>query len=116
MFKRKQPKPKPLPFTEEQIRDKAYEIWKARKGANGSPEEDWGAAIAALKSERALPKRMRRFRHTFKTDEDRKLALELENSAQTKSKPHFSSGTTRNRLRWDKPIPDLSKQQRTPGY
>ncbi len=50
--KRSASKPKPLPFTEEQISAKAYEIWEKR-GHQGTPEENWQAAIAALKPERS---------------------------------------------------------------
>jgi hypothetical protein len=50
--KRRASKPKPPRFTEEQISAKAYEIWEKR-GQQGTPEENWQTAIAALKQERS---------------------------------------------------------------
>ncbi len=50
--KRRASKPKLLPFTEEQISTKAYELWEKR-GQQGTSEENWQAAIAALKQERS---------------------------------------------------------------
>ena len=50
--KRRVSKTKPLPFTEEQISAKAYEILE-RRGQQGTPEENWQSAIAALKRERS---------------------------------------------------------------
>jgi len=51
-LKRLAGKLKPLPFTEEQISVRAYEMWEKR-GQQGTPEENWQAAIAALKRERS---------------------------------------------------------------
>ena len=51
-LKRLAGKPKPLPFTEEQISVRAYELWEKR-GQQGTPEENWQAAIAALKREQS---------------------------------------------------------------
>ena len=51
-LKRLAGKLKPLPFTEEQISVRAYEMWGER-GQQGTPEENWQAAIAALKRERS---------------------------------------------------------------
>jgi uncharacterized protein YjbI with pentapeptide repeats len=45
----KSAKPKTLPFSDEQIRVKAYQIWQ--KHSESSPEENWNAAIKALKTE-----------------------------------------------------------------
>ena len=50
--KRRVSKPKPLPLTNEQISVKAYKIWE-RRGQQGTSEENWQAAIAALKKERS---------------------------------------------------------------
>ncbi|MBW4538996.1 MAG: DUF2934 domain-containing protein [Myxacorys chilensis ATA2-1-KO14] len=50
-LKRRALKSKPLSFTEEQISAKSYEIWEKR-GHQGTPEENWQAAIAALRQER----------------------------------------------------------------
>ena len=51
-LKRLAGKLKPLSFTEEQISVRAYEMWKKR-GQQGTPEENWQAAIAALRRERS---------------------------------------------------------------
>ena len=51
----------PTPFTDEQIRAKAHEIWRSRNGSAGSSEQDWEAAIAALKAESAPIKRFWRW-------------------------------------------------------
>ena len=58
--KRRVSKTKPLPFTEEQISAKAYEIWE-RCGQQGTPEENWQAAIVALKRERSPLWKLRRW-------------------------------------------------------
>ncbi|MGQ9871358.1 pentapeptide repeat-containing protein, partial [Leptodesmis sp.] len=45
---------KPRPFPNEQVKTKAYELWKARDGKGGSPElEDLKKAIDSLKAERS---------------------------------------------------------------
>ena len=59
-LKRRASKPKPLPFTEEKINVKAYEIWE-RRGQQGTPEETWQAAISALKRERVPLWTLRQF-------------------------------------------------------
>jgi hypothetical protein len=41
------------PFSDEQIRVKAYIIWQERMATGGSPEDDWQAAIDHLQQERA---------------------------------------------------------------
>ncbi len=56
-------KPKPLPFTEEQISIRAYEIWEQR-GRRGTPEENWQAAIVALRRERSP---VWKLHHTWQT-------------------------------------------------
>ncbi len=58
LFKRRGASPKPHRFSEEQIQQKAYELWKARGEASGSSENDWQQAIAALQHERSLPGRV----------------------------------------------------------
>jgi uncharacterized protein YjbI with pentapeptide repeats len=50
MHFKKTAKPQKLPFTDEQIRDKAYQIWQQDK--ERSPEENWNTAIKLLKTER----------------------------------------------------------------
>jgi uncharacterized protein YjbI with pentapeptide repeats len=45
----KSTKPKALPFSDEQIRVKAYQIWQ--KHSESLPEENWKAAIKTLKTE-----------------------------------------------------------------
>jgi uncharacterized protein YjbI with pentapeptide repeats len=50
MRPRKTAKPKELPFSDEQIRAKAYQVWQ--KNEEHSSEENWDAAIKALKTER----------------------------------------------------------------
>jgi len=47
------PRQKPLPFNEEQLRVKAYELWQQR-GAESSAEENWEYAIKSLERERSL--------------------------------------------------------------
>ncbi len=54
---------KPLPFAEEEIQAKAYELWQQR-GDESSAEENWKDAIAVLARERYLKqvlKPVRRF-------------------------------------------------------
>jgi uncharacterized protein YjbI with pentapeptide repeats len=57
MHTKKTAKPQKLPFSDEQIRAKAYEIWRERMTPCGSPEDDWQKAIHQaihlLKQERA---------------------------------------------------------------
>jgi uncharacterized protein YjbI with pentapeptide repeats len=53
MHTKKTAKPQKLPFSDEQIRTKAYEIWRERMTPCGSPEDDWQKAIHLLKQERA---------------------------------------------------------------
>jgi hypothetical protein len=56
-LKRKKPakksRPRSLPFSEEQIRAKAYEIWQERMRRGAPPQDDWHAAIQRLKQERS---------------------------------------------------------------
>ncbi len=56
-LKRKKPakksRPRSLPFSEEQIRAKAYEIWQERMSRGAPPQDDWHAAIQRLKQERS---------------------------------------------------------------
>jgi len=66
-LKRLAGKLKPLPFTEEQIGVRAYEVWEKR-GQQGTPEENWQAAIAALRRERAP---LWKLRHTWQTATDK---------------------------------------------
>jgi uncharacterized protein YjbI with pentapeptide repeats len=49
----KKSRSKSLPFSEEQIRAKAYEIWRERMTPSGSQEDDWQQAIHRLQQERA---------------------------------------------------------------
>jgi uncharacterized protein YjbI with pentapeptide repeats len=49
----KKSRSKSLPFSEEQIRAKAYEIWRERMTPSGSPADDWQQAIHRLQQERA---------------------------------------------------------------
>jgi uncharacterized protein YjbI with pentapeptide repeats len=53
MHAKKNAKPRKLPFSDEQIRAKAYEIWRERMTSYGSPEDDWLKAIHSLQQERA---------------------------------------------------------------
>jgi uncharacterized protein YjbI with pentapeptide repeats len=53
MHAKKTAKPRKLPFSDEQIRAKAYEIWRERMTPSGSPEDDWQKAIHSLQQERA---------------------------------------------------------------
>ena len=46
MFKKK--------FSDDEIRSKAHELWRTRKGEENTSADDWNAAIAALKTERSL--------------------------------------------------------------
>lgn len=55
--RKKIPKLKPVPFTDEQIRAKAHGIWLSRNGNAESAEQDWQDAIAALEAERSPAKR-----------------------------------------------------------
>jgi len=50
--------PKPVPFTEAQIRERAYELWQAQP--EGSAAEHWDGAIEALRRERSLVWQVRR--------------------------------------------------------
>jgi uncharacterized protein YjbI with pentapeptide repeats len=50
MHNKKSTKPQKLPFTDEQIRSKAYQI--SQKYPERSPDENWDAAIKAIKKER----------------------------------------------------------------
>lgn len=43
-----------LPFTEEQIRARAYELWQKRNGREGSSEKDWHQAIEELNQENSI--------------------------------------------------------------
>jgi uncharacterized protein YjbI with pentapeptide repeats len=49
----KKSRPRSLPFSEEQIRAKAYEIWQERMSRGAPPQDDWHAAIKRLKQERS---------------------------------------------------------------
>ena len=49
MFKKK--------FSEDEIRIKAHELWRAREGKGKTPDDDWNEAIESLKTERSLIKR-----------------------------------------------------------
>ncbi|MBC7969382.1 MAG: DUF2934 domain-containing protein, partial [Verrucomicrobia bacterium] len=51
-MKRSQRPPKPSPFTETQIRERAYQLWQER-GESASSDDNWQAAIEALKRERS---------------------------------------------------------------
>lgn len=51
MFNKKQPSS--FPFSEDEIRTKAYKVWK-EQGIDRSPDENWTIAIEALKQERSL--------------------------------------------------------------
>jgi len=57
--KRSQRPPKPSPFTENQIRERAYQLWQER-GESASSDDNWQAAIEALKRERSPLGQMRR--------------------------------------------------------
>jgi len=57
--KRSQRPPKPSPFTEEQIRERAYKLWQERD-ESASSDDNWQAAIEALKRERSPLGQMRR--------------------------------------------------------
>lgn len=51
MVKRERSDEKLPLFTEEEIRAKAYELWKARSSKGEAPEDDWKAAMETLKIE-----------------------------------------------------------------
>jgi len=74
--KRRASKPKPLPFTEEQISARAYEIWE-RRGQQGTPEENWQAAIAALKQERSPLWKLRRTWQSATHTDNRNFTLDV---------------------------------------
>ncbi|XGV95374.1 MAG: pentapeptide repeat-containing protein [Leptolyngbya sp. BL-A-14] len=59
-MKRSQRPPKPLPFTETQIRERAYKLWQAGSEST-SAEDNWQAAIESLKQERSPIWRMRQW-------------------------------------------------------
>ena len=58
MFRRKQRSKSshPLPFSDDEIRTKAYEIWQSRNETAGASEDDWTAAISALDREHSASK------------------------------------------------------------
>jgi len=47
------------PFTEEEIRAKAREIWELRNKKPGAPEDDWSQAIKELELDRSISKRLK---------------------------------------------------------
>lgn len=65
-----------LHLTDEQIRAKAYEIWLARGGQDGSDKEDWQQAIKLLKSE-SLPPAASRKLESFGSKDDREFTLKV---------------------------------------
>lgn len=73
---RRAPQPKPLPFTEKQIQARAYVIWQER-GQASSPEENWQAAIEALKREQSLTWKLKRFWQTAVEKENRNFSLDV---------------------------------------
>ena len=61
MFRRKQrsKNSQPLPFSDDEVRTKAYEIWQSRNETAGASEDDWTTAISALHKERSASKKPR---------------------------------------------------------
>lgn len=76
MWKRKS-RQQPLPFTEDQIRAKAYEIWQQRGSQGGSAEEDWQQAIAELESATSQPNHLKPHLEAFGSKDDREFALKV---------------------------------------
>ncbi|MDX2240279.1 MAG: pentapeptide repeat-containing protein [Leptolyngbyaceae cyanobacterium bins.302] len=70
------PRPKPPPPSEEQIRAKVYELWKARGFVGSSPDEDRLKAIALLQEAAATPGHKHRLQDWGNKD-DREFALKV---------------------------------------
>jgi uncharacterized protein YjbI with pentapeptide repeats len=68
-------KPKLLPFTDEQIRDRAYALWQAQP--ERSAEEHWQAAIEALQRERSPFWKIKRLLRLAFTAETPSAALDV---------------------------------------
>ncbi|MHC5821849.1 MAG: pentapeptide repeat-containing protein [Nostoc sp.] len=56
--------PKPHPFTDEQVRNKAYQLW-VQRGYESSSEENWNDAIQELAREQKLRKVLRPIRRLW---------------------------------------------------
>jgi uncharacterized protein YjbI with pentapeptide repeats len=77
MFKKNQSNPQPLPFSEDEIQARAFELWEARGGKGGSPENDWSQAIEILKVERSLPFGAGHFWRKFPDSNTREFTLKV---------------------------------------
>ena len=71
---RKPQQPQPLPFTETQIRERAYALWQAHP--EGRAESHWEGAIQELKRERSLLRRMGKSWQTAFSPEHRGFTLD----------------------------------------
>jgi hypothetical protein len=76
---RQRRQPSLLPFSEEQIRERAQALWQARSanGKAGTEAGDWEAAKESLLIERSLPMRLRSLWSPTQPTEAQKSALEL---------------------------------------
>lgn len=71
---RKPQQPQPLPFTETQIRERAYQLWQA--DPEGSAEAHWEGAIESLRRERSLLGRVGKSWQTAFSPEHRGFTLD----------------------------------------
>lgn len=75
-FQKRPSKPKSPPFTDEQISLRAYEIWQ-RRGQQGTPDENWQAAIVELQRERSPIGKLRQTWQKATDKDNRDFTLEL---------------------------------------